>query len=118
MNKQNGATGDVHDRAGGLERTHTVNLGSVSDFIRAPLLQPPIKNSRLPRHAWKALPVSAMPHLWAVDLQLRTSGSSYVLDKENREAAYAVLTQSQNEEQPRKQNPYDHIRHKSQPRSN
>ena len=91
MNKQTGASGDVHDRGGGLERTHIINLGSVSGFI-APLLQPPIKNGRLPRHAPKALPLSARPHLWAVDLQLRTSVSPYILDKESREAVYKVFT--------------------------
>jgi len=94
MNKQDGASGDVHDRARGLQRTHTINLGSVSGFI-APLLQPPIKNGQLPRHAQNALPLSAMPHLWAVNLQLRTSGSSYILDKESREEVCAILTQSQ-----------------------
>ena len=93
------------------------NLVSVSGLI-APLLQPPIKNGRLPRHAPKALPLSARPHLWAVYLQLRTSGSSYILDKESRKAVYSVLTQSQNQERPTKQNPYDHIRHKSQQRPN
>ena len=117
MNKRNGVSGDVHERARGLEHTHTINLVSVSGLI-APLLRPVIKNGRLPRHAPKALPLSARPRLRAVDLQLRTSGSPYILDKESREAVYTVLTQSQNQERPRKQNPYDHIRHKSQPRSN
>jgi hypothetical protein len=95
MNKQNGVSGDVHGRRRGLDRTHTVNLGSRSGLIKAPLLQAPIKNGQLPRHPPKALALSVMPRLRAVDLQLRTSGSSYVHEKESRAAAYAVLTQSQ-----------------------
>ncbi len=95
MNKRNGAGGDVHERARGLEHTHTVNLGSRSGLIKAPLLRPVIKNGRLPRHAPKALALSARPCLRAVDLQLRTSVSPYILDKESREAVYKVLTQSQ-----------------------
>lgn len=92
MNKRNGAGGDVHERARGLECAPTINLGSRSGFIRAPLLQSAIKSGRLPRHAPNALPLTARPHLWAVDLQLRTSASSYILDKENREAVYEVFT--------------------------
>jgi hypothetical protein len=95
MNKRNGARDDVHDRARGLERTQTIDLGTGSGFIRAPLLQPAIKNGRLPRHALQALPVSAMPYLWAVDLQRRASANSYIFDKESRSAGYEVLTHSQ-----------------------
>lgn len=92
MNKRNGAGGDVRDRGGGLERTYTINLRSRSGFMKAPLLQSAIKSGRLPRQAPNALPLSAGPHLWAVDLQLRISASSYILDKENREAVYEVFT--------------------------
>ena len=95
MNKQNGASGDVHDRGRGLERTHTVNVGSRSGLTKAPLLRPAIKNGQLPRHAPKALTLSARLRLRAVDLQFKTSVSMYILDKENHEAVYAVLTQSQ-----------------------
>jgi hypothetical protein len=95
MNKENGASGDVHGRGRRLERTHTVKLGNRSGLTKAPLLRPAIKNGRLPRHAPKALALSARPRLRAVDLQLRTSVSPYILDKENREAVYSVLTQSQ-----------------------
>lgn len=81
MKKRDGASGDVHERARGLERTPTINLGSRSGFIRTPLLQSAIKNGRLPRQASKAF-----------DLQLKTSASPYILDKENREAVYDVFT--------------------------
>lgn len=118
MNERNGAGGDVHERARGLERTRTINLGSRSGFMKAPLLQSAIKSGRLPRHAPNALPLSARPHLWAVDLQLRASASSYILDKENREAVYEVLLSLKIQERPTKQNRHDHIRHKSQQRSN
>jgi hypothetical protein len=92
MNERNGAGGDVHERARGLECALSINLGSRSGFIRAPLLQSAIKSGRLHRHAPNVLPLSARPHVWAVDLQLRTSASSYILDKENREAVYEVFT--------------------------
>jgi hypothetical protein len=95
MNRRNCAGGAVHDRARGLERTHTINLGRCSGFIRAPLVQLAIKNGRSPRHAPKALPVSALPHLWAVDLQLRTRVSLCILDKESRAAGLGGSTQSQ-----------------------
>jgi hypothetical protein len=54
MNKRNDASGYVHERARGLERIPTINLGSRSDFIRTPLLQSAIKSGRLPSHAPKA----------------------------------------------------------------
>lgn len=85
MNKRNDARGYVHERARGLERIPTVNLGSRSGFIGAPLVQPAIKSRRLRRYA---------PNVF--DLQLKTSASPYILDKENRDAVYEVFTQSQN----------------------
>ena len=118
MNKRNGAGGDVHERARGLELTRTVNLGSRSGFMKAPPYNPQSKADdclATPRKRW-ACQQRRVCGQWNCSLGLvsvRTSSTKKVARRSTR-----FLPSLKNQERPRKQNPYDHIRHKSQPRSN